>query len=124
MSRPEGKWTKTPPGGECAFVYDRRELGRFVEAASKYHAELVAKAKELGVAPPPQEAYTYPRVAVRHVQDDGSAVWTISGSAAMWPEEMLLTSRKLVWWSRPVNIPRIPFLIAKEIASDDEKDLG
>jgi hypothetical protein len=121
MSEPrEGKWTRTPPGGDVCFVYDRAALREFITHAQKVHEARCAKAKELGEPEPCNEAHTFPRVAQRIVQDDGTVVWLLAGSSTLWPEDVLLKSKKLVWWSKPHNIPKIPFLLAKEITCGEE----
>lgn len=107
--QPEGKWTKSPPGGDVAFCYDRDELAEWI----KHTQALAEEAKKTG-APPPQD-WTVPRVAQRFALPHG-VYWLVSGSSRLWPEASL--KKKVVWWSKPVNIPRINFVLAKELAVD------
>jgi len=108
----DGKWTKNPPGGDVCFVFDRDGLAEFI----KHTQELADEARKIG-GPAPQET-TVPRVAQRFVLPNG-VHWLVAGSEKLWPEAQL--RKRVVWYSKPVNMPRISFVIAKEIKTDEAR---
>lgn len=103
--RSAGRWQKDPPAGDAAYVYDRKALREWAKQVSS---------PLCGAREEPQ--FTTPRIGIRSVVN-GEAVWTVTGMAGVWPERVL--RERCVWWSKPIELPRIEVPSIKELVVDE-----